>query len=151
MTKNVIFVSLLLLAMPLAMLAQLPYQDTTLSAHERAVDLCGRLTLEEKASLMLDDSPAIPRLGIKRFNWWSEALHGVANQGDVTVFPEPIGMAASFNDALVYKVFDATSDEMRAKWNELQKRGGDVTRFRVDTQREYLSRSPMGTRTGDLW
>ena len=129
MTKNVIFVSLLLLAMPLAMLAQLPYQDTTLSAHERAVDLCGRLTLEEKASLMLDDSPAIPRLGIKRFNWWSEALHGVANQGDVTVFPEPIGMAASFNDALVYKVFDATSDEMRAKWNELQKRGGDVTRF----------------------
>ena len=69
---------------------QLPYQNPALSAHERAVDLCGRLTLEEKASLMLDDSPAIPRLGIKRFQWWSEALHGVANMGDVTVFPEPI-------------------------------------------------------------
>lgn len=65
---------------------QLPYQNPALSAHERAVDLCGRLTLEEKASLMLDDSPAIPRLGIKRFQWWSEALHGVANMGDVTVF-----------------------------------------------------------------
>ncbi|MDY4842948.1 MAG: glycoside hydrolase family 3 protein, partial [Prevotella sp.] len=81
---------------------QLPYQNPALSAHERAVDLCGRLTLEEKASLMLDDSPAIPRLGIKRFQWWSEALHGVANMGDVTVFPEPIGMAASFNDRMVY-------------------------------------------------
>ena len=56
------------------------------------------------ASLMLDDSPAIPRLGIKRFQWWSEALHGVANQGDVTVFPEPIGMAASFNDGLVLSI-----------------------------------------------
>jgi len=108
---------------------QLPYQNPALSAHERAVDLCGRLTLEEKASLMLDDSPAIPRLGIKRFQWWSEALHGVANMGDVTVFPEPIGMAASFNDRMVYRVFDATSDEMRAKWNELQQKGGDVTRF----------------------
>ena len=108
---------------------QLPYQNPALSAHERAVDLCGRLTLEEKASLMLDDSPAIPRLGIKRFQWWSEALHGVANMGDVTVFPEPIGMAASFNDRMVYSVFDATSDEMRAKWNELQQKGGDVTRF----------------------
>lgn len=108
---------------------KLPYQDPSLSAHERAVDLCGRLTLDEKAMLMLDDSPAIPRLGIKRFQWWSEALHGVANMGDVTVFPEPIGMAASFNDALVYRVFDATSTEMRAKWNELQRQGGEVTRF----------------------
>ena len=123
-----LFISLICLA-PTSLWAQLPYQNPALSAHERAVDLCGRLTLDEKASLMLDDSPAIPRLGIKRFQWWSEALHGVANMGDVTVFPEPIGMAASFNDALVYRVFDATSDEMRAKWNELQKSGGDVTRF----------------------
>ena len=78
---------------------------------------------------MLDDSPAIPRLGIKRFQWWSEALHGVANMGDVTVFSEPIGMAGSFNERMVYRVYDATSDEMRAKWNELQQNGGDVTRF----------------------
>ena len=80
-----LFISLICLA-PASLWAQLPYQNPALSAHERAVDLCGRLTLDEKASLMLDDSPAIPRLGIKRFQWWSEALHGVANMGDVTVF-----------------------------------------------------------------
>ena len=71
---------------------QLPYQNPSLSSHERAVDLCGRLTLEEKAQLMLDESPAIPRLGIKKFFWWSEALHGAANMGNVTVFPEPVAM-----------------------------------------------------------
>ncbi len=108
---------------------QYPYQDTSLSAHERAVDLCSRLTLEEKASLMLDDSPAIPRLGIKHWQWWSEALHGYANMGNVTNFPEPIGMAASFNNDLVYRVFDAVSTEARAKWNELQRSGDDVLRF----------------------
>ncbi len=123
------FVALLSFTVVGSIKAQLPYQNTSLSAHERAVDLCGRLTLEEKAKLMLDDSPAIPRLGIKRFQWWSEALHGVANMGNVTNFPEPIGMAASFNEALIYKVFDATSTEARAKWNELMKRGDDVTRF----------------------
>ena len=130
MTHRTLLLSLAILSMSVALQAQqLPYQNPSLSAHERAVDLCSRLTLEEKAQLMLDDSPAIPRLGIKRFQWWSEALHGVANMGDVTVFPEPIGMAASFNDGLVYKVFDATSTEMRAKWNQLQQQGGEVTRF----------------------
>ena len=107
----------------------LPYQNSKLSAHERAVDLCSRLTLEEKASLMLDDSPAIPRLGIKHWQWWSEALHGYANMDHVTNFPEPIGMAASFDEALIYKVFDAVSTEARAKWNEAQSKGTDVTRF----------------------
>ena len=99
MNKKVIYAALmfvLTMSSGNASAQQFPYQNPALSAHERAVDLCGRLTLEEKASLMLDDSPAIPRLGIKRFQWWSEALHGVANMGDVTVFPEPIGMAASF-------------------------------------------------------
>ena len=108
---------------------KLPFQNTNLPAHERAVDLCGRLTLEEKAMLMLDDSPAIPRLGIKHWQWWSEALHGYANMGNVTNFPEPIGMAASFNDQLVQKCFDAVSTEARAKWNELQRNGDDVLRF----------------------
>lgn len=131
MNRKATFVSLLMAVLPFCNMPaqQLPYQNPALPAHERAVDLCGRLTLEEKASLMLDDSPAIPRLGIKRFQWWSEALHGVANMGDVTVFPQPIGMAASFNDDLVYQVFNATSDEMRAKWNELQASGKEVTRF----------------------
>ena len=96
---------------------QLPYQNPSLSAQERAKDLCSRLTLEEKAQLMLDESPAIPRLGIKKFFWWSEALHGAANMGNVTVFPEPIAMASSFNPALLYKVFDAASTEFRAQYN----------------------------------
>jgi beta-glucosidase len=108
---------------------QLPYQNPNLSSEERAKDLISRLTLEEKALLMQDQSPAIPRLGIKKFNWWSEALHGFANNDSVTVFPEPIGMAASFDDALVYKIFNAVSDETRAKYNQSQKRGQENRRF----------------------
>ena len=104
----------------------LPYQNPNLSAKERAKDLCGRLTLEEKAMLMLDESPAIPRLGIKKFFWWSEALHGAANMGNVTVFPEPIAMASSFNPDLLYKVFDAASTEFRAQYNERMYRGSGI-------------------------
>jgi len=127
--KKFFLISALAMSMISASAQQLPYQNPNLSAHERAVDLCKRLTLEEKASLMLDDSPAIPRLGIKHWQWWSEALHGFANTGNVTNFPEPIGMAASFNQDMVYKVFDAVSTEARAKWNLEQKRGDDVLRF----------------------
>ena len=94
-----------------------PYQNPQLTAQERAKDLCGRLTLEEKAQLMLDESPAIPRLGIKKFFWWSEALHGAANMGNVTNFPEPVGMASSFNPDLLFKVFDIASTEFRAQYN----------------------------------
>jgi beta-glucosidase len=108
---------------------QLPYQNPNLSSKERAKDLISRLTLEEKAALMCDQSEAIPRLGIKKFNWWSEALHGLANNDSVTVFPEPIGMAASFDDELVYKIFNAVSDEVRAKYNESQKEGKENRRF----------------------
>lgn len=117
-------------ALPLLTFAQeYPFQDPSLPAHDRAVDLMNRLTLEEKSQLMLDQSAAIPRLGIKTFHWWSEALHGVANQGNVTVFPEPIGMAASFNDELVFNVFDATSTEARAIHNERERNGLDERRF----------------------
>jgi len=84
---------------------QLPFQNPDLSPEERARDLISRLTLEEKALLLCDQSPAIPRLGIKEFNWWSEALHGVASAQGVTVFPMPIAMAASFNEELVYQYF----------------------------------------------
>ncbi|HEY9194744.1 MAG TPA: glycoside hydrolase family 3 N-terminal domain-containing protein, partial [Mucilaginibacter sp.] len=106
----------------------LPYQNPKLSSAARAKDLVSRLTLKEKVSLMKDVSDAIPRLGIKKFNWWSEALHGYANQGPVSVFPEPVGMAASFDDQLVFHVFDAVSDEARAKNNEY-KRQGESQRF----------------------
>jgi beta-glucosidase len=108
---------------------QLPYQNPNLSSEERAKDLISRLTLVEKATLMCDQSDPIPRLGIKRFNWWSEALHGYANNNNVTVFPEPIGMAASFDDQLLYKIFNATSDEARAKVNEARDKGQENKRF----------------------
>ena len=80
--------------------------------------LVSKLTLEEKAALMRFDSPAIPRLGIPEYNWWNEALHGVARNGEATMFPMPIGMAASFDDELLYKVFDAVSDEAIVKYHQ---------------------------------
>ncbi len=95
--------------------AVLPFQDKSLRAEERAADLLSRLTLEEKAALSRYESPAIPRLGIKQYNWWNEALHGVARNGSATVFPMPIGMAASFDEALVEQVFTTVSDEARIK------------------------------------
>ncbi|MGB8490075.1 MAG: xylan 1,4-beta-xylosidase [Bacteroidales bacterium] len=106
-----------------------PYQNAGLSTEDRVKDLISRLTLEEKASLMCDQSDAIPHLGIKKFNWWSEALHGLANNENVTVFPEPIGMAASFDDSLAYHVFNAVSDETRARYNESVQKGQDNKRF----------------------
>ncbi|MBP5571033.1 MAG: glycoside hydrolase family 3 C-terminal domain-containing protein [Prevotella sp.] len=108
---------------------QLPYQNPSLSPTERAEDLCSRLTLEEKALLMMDRSPAIPRLGIPQFEWWNETLHGVGRNGIATVFPITMGMAASFDDLLVYKVFTAASDEARAK-NTEAKRNGEMARYR---------------------
>ncbi|GAB3424769.1 xylan 1,4-beta-xylosidase [Niabella aquatica] len=110
-------------------MAQEAYKNPRLSFEDRARDLITRLTLQEKVSLMLDQSPAIPRLGIRKFNWWSEALHGFANNDSVTVFPEPVGMAASFNDELVYKIFNAVSDEARAKYHQALRRGQENRRF----------------------
>ena len=107
----------------------LPYQNPELSARERAKDLCSRLTLDEKAKLMLDESPAIPRLGIKKFFWWSEALHGAANMGNVTVFPEPIAMASSWNPDLLYKCFDVASTEFRAQYNQRMQKGLEDEKF----------------------
>ncbi|NGM65521.1 xylan 1,4-beta-xylosidase [Sphingobacterium sp. SGR-19] len=94
---------------------QYPFQDANLPFEKRVADLLGRLTLEEKVALMKDVSVPIERWGIKTYNWWNEALHGVARSGIATVFPQPIGMAASFDDEAVLKVFDAVSDEARAK------------------------------------
>jgi beta-glucosidase len=108
---------------------QYPFQNPALNSEERARDLISRLTITEKATLMCDMSDAIPRLGIKKFNWWSEALHGLANNDSVTVFPQPIGMAASFDDELVYRIFCAVSDETRAKYNESKKMGRENRRF----------------------
>ena len=92
-----------------------PFRDRSLSAEERAADLLSRLTLDEKADLSRFDSPAVSRLGVKPYNWWNEALHGVARNGSATVFPMPIAMAASFDEALVEQVFTTVSDEARIK------------------------------------
>ena len=124
-----LILSLFICSLSFAIVTAQPYKDVSLSARERAVDLCSRLTLEEKAQLMLDESPAIDRLGIKKFFWWSEALHGAANMGNVTVFPEPVAMAASFNDALLFKVFDAASTEMRAQYHHRMDNGGTDEKF----------------------
>ena len=106
----------------------LPYQNASLSAGERADDLLGRLTLEEKVSLMMDTSPAIERLGIPQFQWWNEALHGIGRNGFATVFPITMGMAASWDDALLHRVFTAVSDEARVKARQA-KRSGDIQRY----------------------
>ena len=90
---------------------------------QRAKELVAQMTLEEKASQMRYDSPAIERLGIPAYNWWNECLHGVARSGAATVFPQAIGMAASFNTELMHKVATAISDEARAKYNEYKKFG----------------------------
>ncbi len=102
---------------------RVPYLDASLSPEERAADLCGRLTIDEKARLMMNSSPAIERLGIPAFDWWSEALHGVGRNGLATVFPSCIGMAASFDDEMIDRVFTAVSDEARAKNTEARRRG----------------------------
>lgn len=97
--------------------AQYPFQDPTIDTEIRINDLLGRLTLEEKASMMLHNNPAIERLGIPAYNWWNESLHGVARAGKATVFPQAIGLAATFDEDLIFRVADAISDEARAKHN----------------------------------
>jgi len=115
--------------MAMAMSAQTkPYQDPKLTAEQRANDLLGRLTLEEKVNLMMDTSPAITRLGIPQFQWWNEALHGIGRNGFATVFPITMGMAASWDDALLHKVFTAVSDEARVKAQQA-KRSGNIQRY----------------------
>ena len=94
---------------------QLPKIEYSGEAKKKAEALVARMTLEEKASQLRYDAPAIKRLGIPAYNWWNEALHGVARAGLATVFPQPIGMAASFSPQTVYEVFNAVSDEARAK------------------------------------
>ncbi|MDR1703606.1 MAG: glycoside hydrolase family 3 C-terminal domain-containing protein [Clostridiales bacterium] len=90
------------------------------SYKERAKELVSRMTLEEKVSQMLHKAPAIPRLGIKAYNWWNEGLHGVARAGTATVFPQAIGLAAAFDEELMETVADAISTEARAKFNAQQ-------------------------------
>lgn len=99
------------------------YKNPRLSFEERAKDLVSRMTLEEKVTQMLHSAPAISRLGIPSYNWWNEALHGVARAGTATMFPQAIGMAATFDEELLYKVADVISTEGRARYHEFQRKG----------------------------
>ena len=104
--KNTVFICVFGWALSSNVSAQvLPYQNPDLSPRERAEDLLKRLTLKEKASLMINSSPAVERLGIKPYNWWSEALHGVARSGIATVYPITMGMASVFDDEAVEAVY----------------------------------------------
>jgi beta-glucosidase len=89
----------------------------------RARELVGRMTLEEKVSQMQDVAPAIERLGIPAYNWWNEALHGVARSGTATVFPQAIGLAATWDDSLIFRMATVISDEARAKHHEYVRTG----------------------------
>lgn len=98
------------------------YLDESLSFRERAIDLVSRMTLEEKASQLRYDAQAVERLGVPRYNWWNEALHGVARAGVATVFPQAIGLAAIFDDEYLQKIADVIATEGRAKYNESSKK-----------------------------
>ena len=99
-----------------------PYKNHQLSPKERADDLLGRLTLKEKIGLMQNSSNAVERLGIAPYNWWSEGLHGVARNGLATVFPITMGMASTFDDEAIEKIYTAVSDEGRAKFHDAHRR-----------------------------
>jgi beta-glucosidase len=99
------------------------YRDLSRSFHDRAADLVAHMTLEEKAAQMQNTAPAIPRLGVAAYDWWNEGLHGVARAGQATVFPQAIGLAATFDVPLMHEVATAISDEARAKYNEFQRKG----------------------------
>jgi beta-glucosidase len=94
------------------------------AARARAEELCSKMTLEEKASQLRYDSPAIERLGVPAYNWWNEALHGVARAGNATMFPQAIGCGATFDEALLGKIAEVIAVEGRAKYN-MQSRRGD--------------------------
>ena len=114
--------------------AQAPaWQNPSLPAEARAADLVGRLTLQEKVSQMVDQAAAIPRLGIPAYPWWNEALHGVARAGLATSFPQAIGMAATWDDSLIFREATAISDEARAKYHEILRQGGTPQRFQALT------------------
>ena len=117
-----IFLSFPILLILLVLSASTP-DDRQQQAQRRAEALVARMTLEQKALLMRYESEPIPEFGIPAYNWWNEALHGVARNGKATVFPQPIGMAASFDEQLLYEVFTAVSDEARVKNRQALQQG----------------------------
>ena len=104
-------------AVPLSPPPNAPWFNTSLPVEQRAEALVSQMSLEEKGKQLVNRASAIPRLGVPAYNWWSEALHGVAIPGATTVFPEPVGLAASFDPALVHEMAVAISTEARVRYN----------------------------------
>ena len=116
MKKTVFFALMILLTACETEQVKYPFLNTRLSNEKRVENLLSMLTPDEKVGLMMNKSASVDRLGVPSYNWWSEACHGVRQDG-YTVYPQPIGMAAAFNAQLVYDVFSQVSDEARANWN----------------------------------
>jgi len=121
----VLFASLLLLSGACSIKEEnedFPFLNTDLPIDERVSDLVGKMTLDEKISQMMNDAPAIERLGVPSYNWWSEGLHGVARAGLATVFPQAIGLGATWDEELLHNVSTAIADEARAKHSNFTKK-----------------------------
>src|SRR5579871_1527782 len=112
--------------------AALPFRDPSLPIEQRVNDLISRMTLDEKVLQMQHTAPAIPRLGIPSYDWWSEALHGVARSGYATVFPQAIGMAATWDTALLHEEGETIATEARAKYNQAQRDHNHSIYFGLD-------------------
>ena len=106
-----------------AQVQQAPYMNPTLSPEARAHDLVSRMTLDEKALQSINTAPAIPRLGVPAYDYWNEGLHGVARSGYATLFPQAIGMAATWDAPLLESIGTVVSTEARAKYNEAVRHG----------------------------
>ena len=117
-TRSLLALTLCVAAVAPAAAQQPDYRNESLPFERRAADLVSRMTLEEKASQMIDRASAIERLGVPEYNWWNEALHGVARAGLATSFPQAIGMAATWSDSLMFRLATVISDEARAKHHE---------------------------------
>ncbi len=123
---------------------QYPFQDTTLDIETRVDDLIGRLTIDEKLSLLEHQNPAITRLGLKPYSWWNEALHGIGRNGTATVWPMPIALAASFDSKMVENIFSQVAAEAHKKYCESQVQGnyGDYTGLTFFTPNINIFRDP---------
>ena len=123
--KNLFFIFIFLCSINFNAAAQYeyPFQDPTLPMQQRVDNLVDQLSVSEKIDQLLYQAPAIDRLGIPKYNWWNECLHGVARAGYATVFPQSISIAASWNKGLIYDVASAISDEARAKHHEFERQG----------------------------
>lgn len=131
----------------------LPFQDPNLEPETRIIDLLDRLNLEEKASLLLYNSPAIERLNIPEYNWWNESLHGIGRAGKATVFPQAIGMAATFDPELIQNIADAISTEARAKHNAAIAKGStqQYTGLTFWSPNVNIYRDPRWGRGQETW